>query len=118
MMFLSMLIVVATLAGGNERTIGVACNVRADPGVEGYAMLEAGVVHLQPKWCDALRDPTVDGYAALVLGHEVGHIILQTRDEAKAECWGLHHVPQIARLLGWNPRKALAEARYRSYCRG
>lgn len=114
-----MLVVVATLAGGNGRTIGVECNVRAEPGVEGYAYLETGVVHLRPEWCAALRRPTVGqdgGYAALVLGHEVGHVALQSRDEEKVECWGLRRVPLIARLLGWDVRRALAEARYRTFC--
>ncbi len=76
------------------------------------------MVHLRPEWCAALLQPETDGYAALVLGHELGHVVLRTRDEMKAECWGLRHVPQIARLLGWNVAQTIAEARYESFCDG
>lgn len=116
---LVLLTVIATVLSGNHRVLPVMCNVAAEPGVDGYVYLRAGPVHLRPEWCEALlarSEDEVGGYAALVLGHEVGHFVLNTRDEMRAECWGLRHVKLVARLLGWDPVRTFRDAAYRSFC--
>lgn len=113
-----LLTVIATVLSGNDRVLPVVCDVRGEPGVDGYVFLSTGPVHLRPEWCEALAgsEDSAGAYAALTLGHEVGHFVLNTRDEMRAECWGLRHVRQIARLLHWDAGRTFRDARYLSFC--
>jgi hypothetical protein len=113
-----LLMVVATVLGGNGRTLHVQCNVRGDPGVDGYIQLGTGPIHIRPEWCKALEAPETrdSAYAALVLGHELGHYALNTTNEEQAECWGLRHVPAIAAIIGWDPRRTLRDAQWWTFC--
>lgn len=89
-----------------------------DPDVQGFARVGDGTVHLAPDGCDPLVRvlygadwPTAFGDrlelagAAGLLAHEVRHR-LGVSDEARAECWGLQHVEEVARLLGGSAEQA------------
>lgn len=117
MTLLALLAVVASTLAGHPLT--VECNVRQDPGVDGYVYLETGPIHLRPEHCVGLSMPEETrkhAYSALVLAHEIGHFVLNTYNEMKAECWGFNHIGEIAKLLGWDPVKTRRDARWWTFC--
>ena len=75
----------------------------------GTTFVDIGRIELAPDVCTAFRFPRQvakwsDAYVyALVFAHELGHALLRTYDETRAECYGLAHYVQVGRLLGMPP---------------
>jgi hypothetical protein len=69
----------------------------------GYAHPEHGSVTLRLGLCDELVHPTVSSQTAnavYVLAHELGHVLIPTNDEWKADHYAVTHFKSLAHKLG------------------
>lgn len=105
--------VASQLAG---QPVQIACDSPAEDG--GYILFD-GWIHLQPGVCFRLQHPMGNawglGTSALLLEHEIQHIVLDSGDEGDVECHAITNVRTAIAALFAFPVRYAEKAAYAAY---